>query len=103
MPTRKALRHSRRRNIDLRVFFFDFEIYASLLFRISHHFPVESRNATYELTPFASTRLGSSKKIPSVTNTYDTRLISVLAGQMPQAAYLDPSKDQARSFRRPKP
>ena len=82
-------------------YFFDFEIYASLLFSISYHFSVESPDATFSLGSKKIPRVIALRtrgsllqkiKIPSVTNTYDTRLISVQAGQMPQAAYLDPSK-----------
>ena len=75
MPTRKALRHSRRRNTDLRVFYFLTYIRHHLLIGLSNYFLYDR----YDTLNF--------KKIPGVTNTYDTRLISVLAGQMPQAAY----------------
>ena len=64
MPTRKALRHSRRRNTDLRVFYFfiTYAITSSLVFQIIPY--------TIDMLRLIS------KKIPGVTNTYDTRLIS---------------------------
>ena len=111
LPTDEALRRSRRRNTDLRVFFVISRYTPPFFFRfpiifqldratplMTWHFAhgiytlgIKQKNTGCHTTYDTRFESHTTTKIPSVTNTYDTRLISVQAGQMPQAAYLDPS------------